>query len=134
MLFRLRFDSSECTIFGIEAKIDGKKFQGKCLKKDAAIQKYDDTIAKGGGAYLLEQNRMSTCPRVIFAEENKSLSDLFIGNLPPKKCCEIGVHYLSTLKADLKTDSLTISIPFTGISSESKDSFKMEAEVKFHAH
>lgn len=47
---------SRAAVCGFEAEIDGRKLIGKVMSVTEARETYDDAIASGGGAYLLEQS------------------------------------------------------------------------------
>ncbi|KAH3756410.1 von Willebrand factor type A domain [Pelomyxa schiedti] len=49
--------SDQATICGLSATIDGKTIVGTCQEKAKAAAKYDDAIASGNGAYLLEEDK-----------------------------------------------------------------------------
>jgi len=57
------------------------------MRKEKAKRVYDDAIASGGGAYLLETTK-----------ERPDLFSTSIGNLPPKKSVEIEITYVSELE------------------------------------
>jgi hypothetical protein len=68
-------------ITDFHAEIDGKKVIGQVKEKEQARNDYDDAIASGHGAYLLEQKEASN----VFSAS--------IGNLPPKKQVLVSVTY-----------------------------------------
>lgn len=53
-------------------EVDGKVLKGECQEKQQAKDTYDDAIAEGHGAYLLE-------------EKKADVLSVSVGNLPPKK-------------------------------------------------
>ncbi|KAH3762186.1 von Willebrand factor type A domain protein [Pelomyxa schiedti] len=74
-------------VVGFIAEIDNKRIIAKCTEKEKAAAIYDDAIASGHGAYLLEQKK----------------SDLFnmsVGNLPPGKTVTIRITYVSMLESE----------------------------------
>eukprot|EP00027_Filamoeba_sp_ATCC50430_P010934 CAMPEP_0168546528 /NCGR_PEP_ID=MMETSP0413-20121227/3547_1 /TAXON_ID=136452 /ORGANISM="Filamoeba nolandi, Strain NC-AS-23-1" /LENGTH=1128 /DNA_ID=CAMNT_0008576713 /DNA_START=165 /DNA_END=3551 /DNA_ORIENTATION=+ len=88
-------DAIECTyqfpvddlaaVCGFIAEIDGKKIIAKCMEKQKAQEKYDDSIASGHGAFLLEQKR----------------SDVFtmsVGNLLSKQKVTIRIQYVTPVE------------------------------------
>jgi Ca-activated chloride channel homolog len=72
------------SIYNFWAEIDGKKIVGKIEEKEKAINKYDDAMASGHGAYLLEQKK----------QDKFSAS---VGNLPPQKEALICIEYVTEL-------------------------------------
>ena len=46
-------------VTGFEVEKDGKVLRGECKDAEAAFDKYDNTIASGGGAYLLNKKGFS---------------------------------------------------------------------------
>lgn len=45
-----------------EAEVDGHRWVGRVMPDDEARDTYDDAIASGGGAYLLEQSTHTAAP------------------------------------------------------------------------
>ncbi len=66
--------------------MDGKVVEGQIKEKEKAKDTYDDAIASGHGAYLLEEK--TDAPNVFSAS---------IGNLPPKQAVLITISYVTEL-------------------------------------
>src|SRR3954452_11801287 len=73
-------------VCGFEVVFFDKIFTGVVDETDRAIQRYDDAIAEGDGAYLLEQHR----PDVFSVR---------VGNLKPRQAVTIRLTYVSDLVA-----------------------------------
>ena len=93
--FPLEESSAVCE-FVVE--LDGKKVVGIIEEKDSAFEKYDQALADGHGAYLLDQDR----PNIFTAS---------IGNLLPGKSATIHITYVTELKQ--VSDSIRLMIPTT---------------------
>jgi hypothetical protein len=98
-----RFPIREQTaIIGFSADIGGKIVEGKIQEKEAAQNKYDDAIAEGGGAYLLEQSTENSLPILTCA----------IGNLPPNQRAVISIQFIQELKAPEPSDDPNRQVGF----------------------
>jgi Ca-activated chloride channel family protein len=73
-------------VCGFEVVFFDKVFTGVVEETDRAIEKYDDAIAQGHGAYLLEQHR----PDVFSVR---------VGNLKPRQAVTIRLTYVTDLQA-----------------------------------
>jgi uncharacterized protein YegL len=107
----------EATIYGLEAEIDTKKVVGICKTKEDAFTDYDDSIASGHGAYLLEK------------DETKDQFKLSIGNLPPGKECLLTVRYVTELEQDDSDLKFTLPVtrtPLLPASSSTSQEGKLE--------
>eukprot|EP01114_Cavostelium_apophysatum_P014046 TRINITY_DN3539_c0_g1_i1.p1 TRINITY_DN3539_c0_g1~~TRINITY_DN3539_c0_g1_i1.p1 ORF type:complete len:886 (+),score=216.32 TRINITY_DN3539_c0_g1_i1:162-2819(+) len=85
------------TISSFTAIIEGKRIEGVCKEKEKAKDTYDDAIASGHGAYLME--------------ESKDEPDFFtvsVGNLPPGKEATIEISYVTEL--NFRDDMLIFGI------------------------
>ena len=71
-------------VCGFEAVIDGAHVVGEVKERDQAFARYDDALAAGHGAFLLDQER----PDVFTAS---------IGNLPPGKEVLVRITYVAEL-------------------------------------
>ncbi|RHZ61188.1 hypothetical protein Glove_349g88 [Diversispora epigaea] len=88
-------------IYEFEAEIDGdKKIRGIVHEAKEAAQKYEEAVASGHGAYLLEEQ----------------LSDIFqcsVGNLTPQQTVVIKITYVSELKHDSESERIRFVLPTT---------------------
>ncbi|RHZ61182.1 hypothetical protein Glove_349g87 [Diversispora epigaea] len=88
-------------IYEFEAEIDGdKKIKGIVHEAKEAAQKYEEAVASGHGAYLLEEQ----------------LSDIFqcsVGNLTPQQTVVIKITYVSELKHDSESERIRFVLPTT---------------------
>jgi len=64
---------------------------------EKAKQIYDDALASGHGAFLLEQKSSPT------------ILSVSVGNLPPKKCVLISVEYVMEIR--LEAERLKVTLP-----------------------
>jgi len=94
-----KFESHNATITNFEVEVNGKVVKGLCTEKHEAQDKYDDAVASGHGAYLVEKDK---------AEDVLKIS---IGNLPPKKSCILKIRYITELAAD--EEYLRFNLPAT---------------------
>jgi hypothetical protein len=85
-------------VCGFEAIIDDVHVVGKVTERDEAFATYDDALAAGHGAYLLDQER----PDVFTAS---------IGNIPPGKRVLIKITYVTEL--GFEGDALRFVLPTT---------------------
>jgi hypothetical protein len=90
----------KASICDFYAEIDDKKVVGQIKEKEAAKDTYDDAIASGHGAYMLEQNEVT---------KNFTAS---IGNLPPGKEVSIVIVYVTELEFD-ESGKLKLVLPAT---------------------
>eukprot|EP01105_Mastigella_eilhardi_P026814 TRINITY_DN7916_c0_g1_i1.p1 TRINITY_DN7916_c0_g1~~TRINITY_DN7916_c0_g1_i1.p1 ORF type:complete len:1257 (-),score=266.49 TRINITY_DN7916_c0_g1_i1:1194-4448(-) len=74
-------------VCGFVAEIDGKRIVAKCMPKEKAQQVYDDAVASGSGAYLLEQKK-------------EDLFEMSVGNLPQGKTVVIRITYITLLECE----------------------------------
>jgi uncharacterized protein YegL len=101
---------SNAAVCSFIAEIDGKKVVGKVKEKEEAREIYDDAIAEGHGAYLLE-------------EKKPNLFEASVGNLPPKKEVLISITYVTELFFDenkLRFVLPTTSYPPNGVGTFQK--------------
>jgi Ca-activated chloride channel family protein len=85
-------------VCGFEAWIGDVHVVGEVKERDAAFEAYDDALAAGHGAYLLDQER----PDVFTAS---------IGNVPPGVEVLIRIRYAA--EATLEGDALRFALPTT---------------------
>ena len=67
-------------------------------EKEKAKDAYDDAVASGGGAFLLEQDA-----------ERPNVFSVNVGNLPPKKECVVSLTYVT--EAEVDGDQLVFKLP-----------------------
>jgi Ca-activated chloride channel family protein len=85
-------------VCGFEAEIDGRKVVGRVEEREKAFETYDDAMAEGHGAYLLDAER----------------ADVFtvsVGNLPPGKEAVLRVSTVRELP--LEGDAIRFTLPTT---------------------
>lgn len=85
-------------VCGFEAVVDGVHVVGEVRERDQAFADYDDALAAGHGAYLLDQER----PDVFTAS---------IGNVPPGGEVLVRITYVAEL--ELAGDALRFALPTT---------------------
>jgi hypothetical protein len=85
-------------VCGFEAVIDGAHVVGRVKEREQAFAEYDDALAAGHGAYLLDQER----PDVFTAS---------IGNLPPGKEVLVRIRYVAELPRE--GDDIRFTLPTT---------------------
>ncbi|MGE5813505.1 MAG: VIT domain-containing protein, partial [Acidobacteriota bacterium] len=82
-------------VCGFEAVVDGTLVIGEVEEREKAFEKYDDAIAQGHGAFLLDEQR----PDVFQAS---------IGNLPPGKDVLVRLTYVTELSVEQARARFTI--------------------------
>ena len=75
------------TVCAFEAFINDKHVTGVCKEKVEAHREYREAIAKGHGAYLMDQ-------------ESAQVFKVNVGNLPPKCKCVIKITYVAELSVE----------------------------------
>jgi Ca-activated chloride channel family protein len=85
-------------VCGFAAVVAGKVIRGRVDERDAAFAEYDDAMARGDGAFLLDQER----PNVFTAS---------VGNLRPGEAVELQIRYVSL--AAREGDAIRLTIPTT---------------------
>ena len=87
---------SDATLVGFAMECDGRRIEAEVKEREEAFAKYDEAIAKGHGAALLEQER----PNIFTAS---------VGNLLPNEETIVEVTFLLRLTAD--EGALRLMIP-----------------------
>jgi len=85
-------------VCGFDVETDDKTIVAKVDEKEAAFEKYDESISKGWGAFLLDQDR----PNIFTAS---------IGNLLPKQSVLVKIKYVMEL--DSEGDGIRFFLPTT---------------------
>jgi Ca-activated chloride channel family protein len=78
--------------------VSGTVIHGRVDEREAAFAAYDDAMARGDGAFLLDQER----PNVFTAS---------VGNLRPGECVELRLRYVAL--ATREGDAIRLTIPTT---------------------
>ncbi|KAH3764799.1 Vault protein inter-alpha-trypsin domain [Pelomyxa schiedti] len=86
-----KFAQSEFSVYALEVTVGGRVISSVVREKQAATNQYDDAIASGHGAYLLEKE---TDPL------QGEMLKMQIGNLPPGGSAEISLKYVTELQCD----------------------------------
>jgi Ca-activated chloride channel family protein len=94
-VFPLEEGSAVC---GFAVTLDGQRLEGKVLERDAAFDEYDDAMAEGHGAFLLDQDR----PNIFTAS---------VGNLMPGQQVDVEVTYVAELERE--GPALRLMVPGT---------------------
>ena len=85
-------------VCGFEATIDGRRVVGVVEEREKAFEKYDQAMAAGHGAYLLDQER----PDVFTVS---------VGNVPPGK--EVVLRITTVSELALEGDAIRFVLPTT---------------------
>jgi Ca-activated chloride channel family protein len=85
-------------VCGFEVVIDGTHVVGEVQERERAFETYDDALAEGHGAYLLDQER----PDVFVAS---------IGNVPAGKEVLVRITYVTELR--FEGDAIRFTLPTT---------------------
>jgi hypothetical protein len=87
-------------VCGFWAEVDDcNRIEGVVKEKEQAKDVYEDSIASGHGAYMLEESNCQAFD-LYFAGAKSNVFTTSIGNLPPKKGVVIGITYLIDLEFD----------------------------------
>jgi hypothetical protein len=85
-------------VTGFEIEIDGERLVGRVEEREKAFETYDEALAAGHGAYLLDEERAD-----IFTAS--------VGNLPPGKEAVLRITTVSELP--LEGDDIRFTLPTT---------------------
>jgi Ca-activated chloride channel family protein len=85
-------------VCGFEAEIDGRRVVARVEEREKAFEAYDDALAAGHGAYLLDQET----PDVFTAS---------LGNIPPG--AEVLVRITTVAELPLEGDDIRFTVPTT---------------------
>jgi Ca-activated chloride channel homolog len=85
-------------VCGFEAQVGDRRVVGKVLERDEAFERYDDAMADGHGAFLLDQER----PNIFTAS---------LGNLKPGQEVTVQIKYVALL--NLEGDAVRFMLPTT---------------------
>ncbi|MCI4355391.1 MAG: VIT and VWA domain-containing protein, partial [Thermoplasmata archaeon] len=85
-------------VCGFEAEIDGRRVAARVEERDKAFETYDDALAAGHGAYLLDQES----PEVFTAS---------LGNIPPG--ASVLVRITTVAELPLEGDDIRFTLPTT---------------------
>jgi len=94
-VFPLEEGSAVC---GFSVKIGDRRIVGKVLPRDEAFDRYDEGMAEGHGAFLLDQER----PNIFTAS---------VGNILPKQKVDVEISYVAELARE--QDAIRLMIPTT---------------------
>lgn len=72
-------------VCGFEVTIDGRRLSGRVVERERAFEEYDDALARGSGAFLLDQDR----PNVFTAS---------VGNLLPGQEVVLRISYVAEME------------------------------------
>lgn len=89
---------AEAAVCGFVAERDGVRIEGRIEERQKAFEVYDDALAEGHGAFLLDQER----PNVFTVS---------VGNLPPRGEVTLELRWVAPL--DLEGDTLRLMLPTT---------------------
>eukprot|EP01114_Cavostelium_apophysatum_P024203 TRINITY_DN940_c0_g1_i3.p1 TRINITY_DN940_c0_g1~~TRINITY_DN940_c0_g1_i3.p1 ORF type:complete len:876 (-),score=276.34 TRINITY_DN940_c0_g1_i3:53-2680(-) len=99
------------TISSFAAIVEGKRIEGTCKEKEKAKDTYDDAIASGHGAYLMEQSK-----------EDPDVFTVSVGNLPPGKEATIEISYVTEL--NFRDDMLIFGITNSKVKREEDSPYR----------
>ncbi|KAH3764516.1 Vault protein inter-alpha-trypsin domain [Pelomyxa schiedti] len=83
------FAQGEFSVYELEVNVGGRIIKGSVQEKQAAANKYDDAIASGNGAYVLE-NEIDNL--------QGSMLKMQIGNLPSRSSAIVTLRYITELQ------------------------------------
>jgi Ca-activated chloride channel homolog len=85
-------------VCGFEISVDGRRISGRVMEKEKAFEVYDDAMAEGHQAFLMDQDR----PNIFTVSA---------GNLAPGGEATVTLHYATTL--DSTADGVRLCLPTT---------------------
>jgi Ca-activated chloride channel homolog len=74
-------------VCGFEATVDGVRYVGRAMERDAAFKQYDDALEAGHGGFLLDAERAD-----VFTAS--------LGNMKPGSEVDLSITYVTELTAD----------------------------------
>ncbi len=89
---------TDAAVSGFVAEVDGRRVEGRVEERDKAFEIYDDALADGHGAFLMDQER----PNVF---------TLSVGNLKPSSEVIVRLRWVQTIVWE--GDSLRLTLPTT---------------------
>ena len=96
------------TVCGFEAFINGRHVVGEVKEKERARKEYREAIARGDGAYLMDQSK-----------ESPEVFSIAVGNLPPDCSVIIKITYVTEMPVDRGT--IEFAFPMSSVISSSTD-------------
>ena len=96
-VYRFPLDEA-AAVCGFEALVDGRRIVGRVEEREKAFETYDDALAEGHGAYLLDEERAD-----IFTAS--------VGNLLPGK--EVVLRITTVAELPLEGDAIRFTLPTT---------------------
>ena len=90
----------KAAVCGFEAEIAGRTIVGKAKEKHQAEREYKDAVARGDGAFLLE-------------EKKADIFKIKIGNLLPGEKVKIKITYVAEMKSELTDLKKRFLLPTT---------------------
>lgn len=108
---RFQFEHYNAALTNFEVEVDGKIHKGVCKSKARARDDYDDAIASGFGAYMVEQGSLKVIYLLTGSVKRQDLCQVSIGNLLAGKECRLSIRYVMEL--DVEEDSLKFCLPAT---------------------
>ena len=86
----------EAAVCGFQVELDGQVLRGQVEDKDKCLEEYDAALARGAGAFLMDQDR----PNVFTA---------YVGNLRPREEVVLRISYVAPLT--WRPDGLQLIVP-----------------------
>ena len=87
-------------VCGFEAEVGGRTVVGKAKEKNQAEREYKDAVARGDGAFLLE-------------EKKADIFKIKIGNLLPGESVKIRITYVAEMKSEVSDLKKRFLLPTT---------------------
>jgi len=104
-----KFEHFNATLTNFEVIIDGKNYKGICKEKNEALDDYDDALATGQGAFMVEKDKKDGIFRVS------------IGNLPPQVECKLILRYVMELESEDQYLKFILPITRTRLQTNSNE-------------
>jgi hypothetical protein len=98
-------------VCSFEAVVNGVVIEGVVKENEEAKEIYDDAIASGKGAYLLEA--IASDVFQVTVTINFLTLQASVGNLPPQTEIEIRISYVIELITKVEDNSIQFMLPMT---------------------
>lgn len=96
---RFKFEHHDAALTNFQVNVDGVVYSGVCKDTDEAKDDYDDAIAAGHGAYMVEKK--------------ENIFNVSIGSIPAGKECLLTFRYVTELL--LEDGNLQLVLPITKV-------------------
>eukprot|EP00762_Andalucia_godoyi_P002666 ANDGO_03272.mRNA.1 von Willebrand factor A domain-containing protein DDB_G0292028 len=90
----------DAAVHSFKAVVDDREIESVLKPKKEAQREYSDALARGSGAYLMEQN-----------DASRDMFIVSVGGLQPQKQCKIVIEYSCELDVNTESNSIRFVLP-----------------------